>query len=550
MDIRRLIKIFQENLYLCGLFVFSIILGSTNRFTHQDVLYNAQIVSGQVKYHSQDVLAQWGHALWSIWVQLSAVFLKLGISEASQSYFFSILIIFISLWAIFNIAISFQYSPQKAFLLALIIFYFKFYLWGFGYEIALTSWEYFNPTLGLLGFQFGVLTISFFYLKQYKTAYLLLGLLFCVHPVFSLLPILWWFSVLLFRKDPFLLKPFLVGIVIALSSLVVHLYLRPKVPFIEFNLNLESFIKNWDMHRGINLYQNYLPFAIFLFLNIYMFFQKSCLNKLYTFTLALVSFVLFSCISVLISTGIYFEHNLILMLMPEKLLNYPYYFSGVFLIILLLQKRSLFFLTCALLLIFLLDALFSFAFWSHYSLVIFGAFFFYNILREKYKSINYKKVNKYFTPLVLVIIISTEVQTPRVTNYQLVQNSILTKKLDGYVLLSPLHKGSYIQYLSKNKILFDPTELSDIPYSTSSANLSFDIMHNIYGINLRKNFYGMNLGNNEWIYWVKNTWQNRNLNKWKELARNYNFQYIIVPIDWDIQGKLIAEDGKQKIIKI
>jgi hypothetical protein len=103
--------------------------------------------------------------------------------------------------------------------------------------------------------------------------------------------------------------------------------------------------------------------------------------------------------------------------------------------------------------------------------------------------------------------------------------------------------------LTRKKVIFDPTELTDIPYSPTTFYKSLPMMNELYGIDLR------NPGATYMIHhkrgevsnrFVKSIWEAREQSKWIDLKNKYKFNHIVVPITWElnIKNSKLFKEGK------
>ena len=537
----------------CWLFSSSsIILGLTKYLSFQDGIYNAQIISGVIPYKASDVMFQWGSSLWSIIVQICGLLLSIGFSEIVLSCFLSILIIYISLQTLYTLSRTLNLKHKDAILLSYSCIFCKFYLWGFGYEISLTPWELFNSTLGQIGFLFSLYVISLVLSENSKKRMsFAVAFAFCVHPFFALFPFMLFATLAFLKKINIDYKMFMLGSLLTLTSFLIHIYLKPSPinEVLSVNIDLSNFIKNWDEHRGVTLLDK--PSRIFLtFFGLYLaiFSRLKSIKYTYLFTL---SIALLITLFILIESNLYFQLNFITMIMPEKLLNFGYFIGGFIYLALAFKIIPTWLNAIILGAFFILDTHYSFSVWDNYLFFIFTIILVIMTVVQLFPSRFKTHPNE--SLILFLVIIPIHLYSIINNQWKIIHNEMkLAKEIsfNDYIVVSPLHKGSYIQFLSRSKILFDPTELSDIPYSLSSAHKSFQIMKSIYNIDVTKNSY-LNIRDNQWINHIKNTWQNRQVNDWLQLSQKYQFSYLLVPPDWEIDFfEVKYKNTKYKVLKV
>ncbi len=530
----------------------SILLGLTKYLSFQDGIYNAQIISKIIPYKTNDIMFQWGSSLWSIIVQFSGLLLRIGLNEIILSCLLSVLIIYISLNALYTLGKTLKLKHEDALLLSYSCIFCKFYLWGFGYEVSFVSWELFNSTLGQVGFLFSLFSISLLLSPNSKKPMsFVVPFAFCIHPFFALFPFLLFTTLIFLKKINIDYKMFMLGSLLTVTSFLIHIYLKPNPinEVLSVNIDLSNFIRNWDEHRGISLFNK--PSRIFFILLGLCLASFSRLKNIKYTCLYILSIALFIILFILIKTNLYFQFNFIAMIMPEKLLNFGYFIGGFMYLAFAFKIIPTWLNAITLSVFFVLDTYYSFSVWNNYLFLIFIIIFLLilgiHFLPSQFKTLRHE------TLIPFLIIIPIHLHSVINNRWEVIHNELkLANKVsfNDYIVVSPLHKGSYVQFLSRSKILFDPTELSDIPYSLSSAQKSFEIMKNIYNVDITEDSY-LNIKDNHWITHIKNTWQNRQVNDWLKLSQKYNFSYLLVPPDWDIDYlKVEYKNSQYKLLKI
>lgn len=172
---------------------------------------------------------------WSILTQLSALFLKLGVSEKLLSYFLSGIVGAVSFQALAIAVLALSNNIKFSILSPFFIFFLHgIFVMGINYSISLMG---VGGTFGMLALSFPFLIISLIAIGQYKLGGLFLGLLVSVHPAQGLLYTLVIFICLLwdfnYHKNGLkrALKYIIFGYVISIISLLyqISVYDVPKI---------------------------------------------------------------------------------------------------------------------------------------------------------------------------------------------------------------------------------------------------------------------------------------------------------------------------------
>ena len=527
----------------------------------QDGLYNSQIVAGLIGYNPEDTMYIWGNTNWSLIAQIPALLLKLGLNDIYCNLIVSLLISILSFLSLGIIFKTITNSSKISFLLSLFSFYSIHYLFGSGYEVSMISWKFFNSTLGMTGFHFCVLVLAFFWNRSYSIGFFLLGTSLSVH-IFQSFYIHLFIGLLLIYQKELLTKKNLSRYLLGLSiSIISFVFFYLKVGnTISNNLSvpheeMKQFISLWDDHRLIPIrfyspafISNFLFFPIIYFLNKKLSIIKELrIWSLFCFLSAILLFVLANSPLSSLST-------VFMMSMPEKMLGFGLYLNLMIIISILLKDSSSQFFFSALSISLII--LFTFIIrinnpginLNYFPLAAFSLILFCLVIdnimnKETFNLIIIKLLLLLFVFFPTKDVIFSFSNPHSFTKIKRTYSSDFAKFLsstDKYIIVAPSYIGSYIQMISHKKILFDPGELSDIPYSPASYKFSNKIMKDIYQVDLLKpsaiymKHHKRGLVSNRYI---QSIWESRTFKDWENLKAIYHFNFIVVPKNWKLRIK-------------
>jgi len=221
----------------------------------QVAVETAQVVARVVRYPAQTPFSVYHAELWTILHQVLAVFMRLGVSEATLSRILSGAIGMLSYQAIAMVVYAVSrdaFVAIGACTLAAITHTSEF---GVLYPVFLMGETH---TYGIVGLSWFVLVVALFGAGTYRSAAVLLGLAPAVHPSLGA-----WLLLIValalasdYRRVRLELQqaavPFLIGCGVSAASLVVQFAMRDAVPSIasgDAARYLTGFIAFWDGHR-------------------------------------------------------------------------------------------------------------------------------------------------------------------------------------------------------------------------------------------------------------------------------------------------------------
>lgn len=207
---------------------------------------------------------------WSILTQLSALFLKLGVSEKMLSYFLSGIVGAVSFQALAIAVLALSNNVKFSILSSFFIFFLHgIFVMGINYSISLMGVD---GTFGMMALSFPFLVVSLIAIGQYKLGGLFLGLLPSVHPAQG-----FWYTLVIFicllwdfnyHKDGLkrALKYIIFGYVISIISLIYQLsvYDVPKIDPSILSKYKYALLVYWGYHlQRFNLFSAEMSRAIF-----------------------------------------------------------------------------------------------------------------------------------------------------------------------------------------------------------------------------------------------------------------------------------------------
>lgn len=273
---------------------------------------------------------------WSILTQLSAIFLKLGVSEKVLSYFLSGIVGAVSFQAL-AIAVLALSNNIKFSILSPFFIFFLHGIWVRGINYSLTLMGV-DGTFGMIALSLPLLIISLIAVGQYKLGGLFLGLLPSVHPAQG-----FWYTIVIFicllwdfnyHKSGLksALKYIIFGYVISTLSLVYQLsvYEIPRIEPSVLSQYKYALLVYWGEHlQRFNLFSAEmsrvilgLAFSLWGLLAVRKFLPKRSLFLVRSFIVAGLVAGIFSLVYWLPKDAIVDKFYNLAMLQPNRLFNY------------------------------------------------------------------------------------------------------------------------------------------------------------------------------------------------------------------------------------
>ena len=370
-------------------------------------------------------------------------------------------------------------------------------------------------------------------------------ILFLVHPVQGT----WIISILIILDliDKFFIKKNydktylrnLLFIIIA-GLLIVLFIIIKNYPSKDINIDknlLDIWLTNWDGHRNnLNIKYNYLkPSGLLLFLSIVCFylFKKNENEKIY-------QFYLFTILTIILSTFIYLGYKVthsflpffIIGPMPSRVIN---------------THAMIAYPTIIISSIYIVNYLSNFFKLKNY--IILGIFcislLLYFVLNHNYDNLNNRFNNiyknrfekNYFNFLKNLTIKQTDLYDEKFWSK--------VNKLDDnfYTIITHSTENLTFRYAEKPYII-KITSFDYVPYYPSSVNKTFDILENIYGVEIYSEKKSLSEQN------IKLEFEKKTNLEWKAIRKKFNAKYVVVPITWNLNLKGILFNDKFIVYEI
>jgi len=514
----------RENVFVLLIILTSIYFSISYSF-EQDAIDGALAYGGFVEFpEGFSVMKAYYLNQWTLLHQLPALFLKLNFSIIDTCRIILFFSTFFYITGIYLVAKSISSSSVLSFFIAITVIMFRKNFGDVGYPTSIFSaHSYGMMSLAIVTFIFGLIGN-----KNYFASGFFSVLLFCIHPVMGL----WIIGIFIisFLLIKYLKNNFTIGKNILNGSVVGLFPVLFSFVFFYFNITEEittdfdkesyqTYIDLWDSHRtnwgNLNILNyNYLfksSILIFL-LFIYLYFYS---NKKFGGPFLMTCVILVSCFT---SIFIYISYKLFPNIFPDIIkniipsrfvLSYSVIGWPIIISISFLLVKSL---------------LNSFRINPNY------AFVFVMLLLTLYSLSHYKNV-----------LIRTE---NFVTNFNadnrkyendVFWNNVQKIKMRGFVLTSISPRYYYIYRHINKPLLLNLEIINVIPYIPNIAGDIKNIIEKIYGVNF-------NIPPIKFVPCIpekiiKNNFENRTYNEWKNLSDEFNFNWIIIPTDWKISVK-------------
>lgn len=215
----------------------------------------AQVLAGLVEYPPGNPFGLYQRNVWTLWHQLLAPLLAVGVSERALSFALSAAVGALSFAALAAFAWSCGAALLPALLAPLLLWMLGPIRWGFNYPILLLGSPH---TYGMAGLAWMVLAVAVLGSGRVRSGAFLLGMAPAVHPSLGL-----WVGIataLCLLVDwkrtraqlPDLLRGGALGMAVAALSLAIHLAGRPPGPDVspaEIERHWNAYLRDWDGHR-------------------------------------------------------------------------------------------------------------------------------------------------------------------------------------------------------------------------------------------------------------------------------------------------------------
>ena len=507
MNLIRLIRI--EHLILIILsFFFSLIF-----FNDQVAVRGGLVISGEVNFEDNiSPLKYYFLNSWTLITQLSAVFLKLGLSSKITSFILVFLLNLILFYSCFLIFAEFTKDKKLSIILSVFLIFFQKNLGDTDYPSLIFTIH----TFGAYAQAISGLIIVNIIIRNYRTSLFLILLLFTIHPAIGLWFISIFVLVILLQKKIKDLKDFkksfIYGLFIITCSLFFFFYFSLETFSYDQNL-YNTYLEKWDGHRSKTKdfhYEYIFKTSIFLFIvNFFCYKKNEHKFSLLFLNLIVVLFII-----------IYFLF---------RFLNFgnigilSYMIPGRFMIIYT-------FIAWPITIAFLYYKFHKYKFINHFFyflIILYTSMHFNNFIDLK---------NKFYKFNIITNFKDEDRVFKKLYEIKNTGNVIATEQTAFKVL-----------YLSKKPLLF----MRSFDYLPIHKYLSFSvkkILTDVYGYDFDnppiKNSPRLDDG------FIKNNFENRSRNDWEKIKQNFNSNYLITPRNWKLDLELYYYDEKYNLYRI
>ena len=523
--------------YIYYFIIIFITLWSIAEFDPQTAVDGGLIISKEVIFPEQfnNVTSIYFNG-WNTLHQISAILIKIGISQNFISYLFVFTSAISLLCGLYLILYSLTDYKLFSIIVAIIFFIIQKHFGHVDYPTLTTS----EHTYGLFTFSLFTLILGLLSQRNFKFAGFVSTILLGFHLVagawvISIILSILIFSILLKKDNNLIFKRILLGFSLGLFLIFISLvffYLNTIPKDITDRESFEIYMNLWDHHRNIEkIHVMYLlkTFVLILFCSVLLLFNRFKINENY-FVYFLLFSALFSSILYLLYK-FYFDYfpEFIIRAMPSRLIGlhsivgYPVIIGISVKIMKILCKKF------NLNLKFLLTISF-FGIFSYYS-------FFHHeksVLERMIAKIDQKvlsRVDKFSNRLNSYI-------NNKDDNFW---NVVKAKEFEGFVLTNAQTTNLTLRKGFKPYII-NASFIDHLPYHPYTIGQTRMIIENVYGVNFENppsNYRGAIKD-----VWYKDIFEKRSIENWYELSNEYNLSAIILPIDWKINLKATFSSDK------
>lgn len=479
------------------------------------------VLSNLVSYPDQiSPMKEYFFKSWTSLHQISKLLLTINLSFLSISK----IIIFLTATLYFaGIVLTINSATKSIFLsilIALAILIFQKNLGDVDYPtLFFSEHTYGMVSLAMVTCIFGLLLSGSLFL-----AGLFSSLMICIHPIvglwistiiiFSLIINKYYFKIILNHKR--LVKGFLIGMIFTSISFVSYYFL-----ITDFNsrFDLESYnnyMTYWEGHRNedgfhIEYFIKTLIVFVFGLLSLILFSNKFTKDFKFGMICILISIIVSSIFYFLYKFFYPYIPDLFVRLMPARftilhsIVGWPIILGTLFVMIKNFEGK------------FYIPNNFGYIF------IIFIILY--------YSASHYKVFIKMQTSFINNA--SKQIMITKEKNFW---DAVKKTEFNGYIVTS-FSSSTISMRRTLKPIILDVSSLDFVPYFPNTAKSMSDIIEQIYGIpfdNPPSNIMNKPFLSDEII---KNNFQNYSEKKWKRLSEEFNFQGIIIPVNWNINLK-------------
>ena len=504
----------QKNLYNLIL-IFSAILLSFLFYNDQVAIRGGLVISNIISYEDNiSPLKYYFLNSWTLLTQLSAIFLKLGLSVKVVSF---ILVFFLSLILIFSsYLITIKLTKDRLFSLI-----FTFFIVFFQKNLGDTDYPSLIFTVHTFGAYAqgitGLIIASLLY-RNFNITFFLILLLISIHPIVGCWMLaIFCFSILFLKEKSVFAssyKGLFFGFFLILISLIFYFY--SSIGKVSYNQNLfNTYINLWDGHRARtgSIHYEYIVKSILLFFTINIFLDK----KKYKLFITTLNFIFLSsiCAYLLFKFINLDKFNLLSTIIPGRfMITYTFIAWPIFISILFSKFEILKYLK-----IFLYFLIFTYSIMHYKNFIQVKE----NLIKNYYSYLNFNLKDDQ----------NIFIQLRNIEN-------------TGNIIASENTTFNTI-YLSQKPLLLTRS-IDFLPYHPYLINSVTAILEEVYGYNFKKpkRLYYPYLDDNH----IKETFENRSLDEWLNIKNKFNSNFLIVPKSWKINLKIHSTDQNFTLYKI
>ena len=526
MQSKKILHVIEKGILLIlSIFIF---FWSIAEFDPQTAVDGGLIISGKVIFPEDysNVTSIYFNG-WNTLHQISALLLKIGLSQEIISWLFVFSSSFALIVGLYLILFSLSESKIISFLITLVFFITQKHLGHVDYPTLTTS----EHTYGLFTFSLFTLITGTLAVKNFKLS----GFLITILMGFHLIAGLWSLGLVIFifllnklfvKKDSEVFNQILQGIsfgfvLIIISFIFFYLNTIPKT--LADNDLFEVYMQLWDHHRNIkHVHSFYLIKSLIL--------VSFCISGIFLFSkrkLEDLFFLYFISSSILISSVIYLLYKfygnyfpeLITRTMPTRLVGL-HSVMGYLIIIGICMK---FIKVLGLKLNLSVNIIYSIFF-----IVLFSYYAFFHHQKNVFE-----RIQAIIEQKVMVRIakfnkrISNNLDKDEVVFWDYIKD----KNFKGYVVTNAQTTNLTLRKGLKPYII-NASFIDHLPYHPYTVSQSILIIEEIYGVDFENppSLYRGAIKDE----WYKIKFEKRTEEEWKNLSEEFNLSAIILPNEWDL----------------
>ncbi len=509
----------KKNFLSIFLIIFLSLVLSLSIEKFQYALDGGYVLSGLVEYPDNSPMKYYYLNSWTFLHQFSALLLKLGFN----GNFISVIILFLSS-CFYSLGVFFVSKIITRTTLFPLILTFSVLILGknFG-DTDYPSLIFSEHSFGMVSFALCTLILGLIANNNIFLSSFSLGFLICIHPVIGIWMIALFLLILIYNKKKFENRSLTFGFVLGLFASILSLYFYSKT-FINFGNTNEQlykiFLDNWDGHRNTETGLHYEYLIKSFLLLVMLFIYKSINSKDITKNLEiLINYIL---ILIIESISFYLLYKIIPNIFPEILIK-------------VMPSRFL--------------MIYSFLGWPIIISIIY--FLIFNKFNFKKKYLNFILCFIILIPLFQknkkIITLINNFNYSYKEKDEKIFKQIKNLNTTGHILSTTSLNYDLLRKSNK-PFLFDTNSFDFLPYHAHLIDNIDLIFKDIFDINIRekpkiKNSYLSDSA-------IKKSYQRKTLKEWKNIFKKYNIDYLVVPADWQINLKQIAENNKISIYSI